>query len=64
LCDCIARINEGIKDDGWQLSTCRILKPGDVKTFARITLEKINNPKKTMSTLPDFCPFCGERYVK
>ncbi len=65
MCDCIKLTNEKLAMMDVELDTgFRIdMKAGKTYDFVRIPTVRCdgNKRKKTMSFIPTFCPFCGEK---
>lgn len=69
MCDCFDRVNIDLMSRGislkpkFYLPTMKAIKDGSAK---RVSIEVVNmrDVKVDSPIEPNFCPFCGERYVK
>lgn len=60
-CNCVAEVNESMRDRNTRLSTCFLVRAGEMRLTLIIASEKIANVrgKKPLTVVPTYCPFCG-----
>lgn len=66
MCDCVERLNEGLKQYNTVLDEVSMLnmETGACRQSLQITTQKLERKKgKPKIVLPTYCPFCGIRCV-
>jgi hypothetical protein len=60
MCDCIAKVDEQLKDRGLQLTRVFSLGAGRIGESVPLHTTRLDNGRKgKLIIFPTYCPFCG-----
>jgi len=62
MCECIAKVNEQMKQHNTMLVFTLLGSPSRV-IIDTVQVEAGRGKKKAAAVIASFCPFCGERYA-